>query len=387
MKSILLILSLLALNACTPMPEPASANVDGFQAVRTYMSEQVETAEVPNAIGLVSKNGQIVFEAAMGQISDKQPAQLDTIVRLDSLTKPITAAAVLMLIDDGKLKRSDPVSKYIPAFENIRVGDDASIPTRPITIHDLLTHTAGLAGYSSEVDALWDSDSNLEFANGIAALPLRHNPGEGFQYGNAYEVLPAIVAQVSSLKFEEFVAARILRPLGMSDTSFVVPDDKRDRYSSLYSKNEGGELIIMSKPSEPETEKFASGGGGLKSTVKDFYKFATMLMNKGQYDGHEVLSAQAVDSMTKMQVDPNLSGAWQDARGWGYGMAVTYRAKEDEFRSIGSFGWNGGLGTMFFVDPEKKLIGIIFTQIHFSNPHELREGFERLVYRAVTGEH
>lgn len=385
MKSILLVLSLLALNACTPMPEPASANVDGFQAVRAYMSEQVETSEVPNAIGLVSKNGQIVFEAAMGQISDKQPAQLDTIVRLDSLTKPITAAAVLMLVDDGKLKLSDPVSKYIPAFENIRVGDGASIPTRSITIHDLLTHTAGLAGYSPEVDALWDSDSNLEFANGIAALPLRHNPGEGFQYGNAYEVLPAVVAQVSGLKFEEFVAAHILRPLGMSDTSFVVPDNKRDRYSSLYSKNESGELVIMSKPSDPETEKFASGGGGLKSTVKDFHKFATMLMNKGRFDGREVLSAQAFDSMTKMQVNPNLPGAWQGARGWGYGMAVTYRAKEDEFRSIGSFGWNGGLGTMFFVDPKKKLIGIIFTQIHFSNPHELRAGFERLVYRAVTG--
>ena len=385
MKSILLVLSLLALNACTPMPEPASANVEGFQAVRAYMSEQVETSEVPNAIGLVSKNGQIVFEAAMGQISDKQPAQLDTIVRLDSLTKPITAAAVLMLVDDGKLKLSDPVSKYIPAFENIRVGDGASIPTRSITIHDLLTHTAGLAGYSPEVDALWDSDSNLEFANGIAALPLRHNPGEGFQYGNAYEVLPAVVAQVSGLKFEEFVAARILRPLGMSDTSFIVPNNKRDRYSSLYSKNESGELVIMSKPSDPETEKFASGGGGLKSTVKDFHKFATMLMNKGRYDGREVLSAQAFDSMTKMQVNPNLPGAWQGARGWGYGMAVTYRAKEDEFRSIGSFGWNGGLGTMFFVDPEKKLIGIIFTQIHFSNPHELREGFERLVYRTVTG--
>ena len=385
MKSILLVLSLLALNACTPMPEPASANVEGFQAVRAYMSEQVETSEVPNAIGLVSKNGQIVFEAAMGQISDKQPAQLDTIVRLDSLTKPITAAAVLMLVDDGKLKLSDPVSKYIPAFENIRVGDGASIPTRSITIHDLLTHTAGLAGYSPEVDALWDSDSNLEFANGIAALPLRHNPGEGFQYGNAYEVLPAVVAQVSGLKFEEFVAARILRPLGMSDTSFIVPNNKRDRYSSLYSKNESGELVIMSQPSDPETEKFASGGGGLKSTVKDFHKFATMLMNKGRYDGREVLSAQAFDSMTKMQVNPNLPGAWQGARGWGYGMAVTYRAKEDEFRSIGSFGWNGGLGTMFFVDPEKKLIGIIFTQIHFSNPHELREGFERLVYRTVTG--
>lgn len=385
MKSILLVLSLLALNACTPMPEPASANVEGFQAVRAYMSEQVETSEVPNAIGLVSKNGQIVFEAAMGQISDKQPAQLDTIVRLDSLTKPITAAAVLMLVDDGKLKLSDPVSKYIPAFENIRVGDGASIPTRSITIHDLLTHTAGLAGYSPEVDALWDSDSNLEFANGIAALPLRHNPGEGFQYGNAYEVLPAVVAQVSGLKFEEFVAARILRPLGMSDTSFIVPNNKRDRYSSLYSKNESGELVIMSKPSDPETEKFASGGGGLKSTVKDFHKFATMLMNKGRYDGREVLSAQAFDSMTKMQVNPNLPGAWQGARGWGYGMAVTYRAKEDEFRSIRSFGWNGGLGTMFFVDPEKKLIGIIFTQIHFSNPHELREGFERLVYRTVTG--
>ena len=177
MKSILLVLSLLALNACTPMPEPASANVEGFQAVRAYMSEQVETSEVPNAIGLVSKNGQIVFEAAMGQISDKQPAQLDTIVRLDSLTKPITAAAVLMLVDDGKLKLSDPVSKYIPAFENIRVGDGASIPTRSITIHDLLTHTVGLAGYSPAVDALWDSDSHLEFADGIAALPLRHNPG------------------------------------------------------------------------------------------------------------------------------------------------------------------------------------------------------------------
>ncbi|MEP2988518.1 MAG: serine hydrolase domain-containing protein [Parasphingorhabdus sp.] len=374
-------LLVVSLSACVTS-KGAEAVADPFDTVGAFMKQEVITETVPNAIGLVSVGDAIVFEQAHGRITDKTEASINTIVRLDSLTKPITAAAVLVLIDEGLINLSDPVSKYLPTFKNARVGADRKSPDKPITIQNLLTHTGGLAGYSDEVNKLWDANSNKEFANGIAALPLRHNPGDGFQYGNAYEVLPAVIAVVSGMKFEEFVSAKILQPLDMEDTSFVVPDSKRERYSSLYTR-EGEKLTVMSTPFDPETEKFASGGGGLKSTVRDYHKFATMLLNKGQFEGKQILSSDAVEAMTKVQVAKDIEGAWQGARGWGYGLAVKHRAEDGNRASVGAFGWNGGFGTQFFVDPEKKLIGVIVTQIHFSNPHELREGFEKLTYQVI----
>lgn len=374
----------------------AVAGCTGIQSqapLFSVMSESVEQGNVPFAIGMVSENGKITFAGAVGESSPGYEVDTATIVRLDSLTKPITAAAIMILRDDGILKLDDPVASYVEGFADVQVrkqsdGDHLGAlvaPERPVTIRDLLTHTGGLAGYSSAVDALWEASSNLEFAEGIADLALRHEPGTGFQYGNAYEVLPAIVSAASKMPFDEFLATRIFSPLSMTDTFFVVPEDKRHRYSALYSKDDGGSLIVIMTPGDPETERFPSGGGGLKSTVSDYHRFALMLMNGGELDGVRVLSQDAVHRMTSPQVDRAVLGAWQEDYDWGLGLAIRTRLNDTgDPASLNSFGWNGGLGTLFFVDPDQGLIGVVFTQMHWSNEYDLRDRFKNQAYKTLN---
>jgi len=380
---LVLLLSAFILAACeTPKANSIPATVD-LSSVRQFMVDQVESGQVPSAIALVSKNGKIVFQEAVGHQSPEVAATQDTIVRLDSLTKPITATAIMILVDEGAMRLDDPVATYLPAFADIKLGLGKTA-TKSITIRHLLTHTAGLAGYSPEVDALWGSSTNVEFADGIARLPLRHNPGDGFQYGNAYEVLPAVVNVVSGKEFGEFVSERILIPLGMNDSFFLVPEEKRNRFSSLYTKDKNDRFTVMSAPNDPNAVAFSSGGGGLKSTVGDYHKFADMLLNGGKTAGLRILSEQSVKAMTEVQVSPEVPGTWKKGRGWGYGLATRFLPGTDNPEPIGTFGWDGGLGTLFFIDPAQDLIGIVFTQIHYSNPHELREGFQQRIHRAFV---
>lgn len=339
------------------------------------------------AIGLVVKSDAIEFVGAAGEAAPGVPAGIDTIVRLDSITKPLTATGIMILADRGKLNLSDPVSKFIPAFTNLRVASntEATLPRRAMTIRDLLTHTGGLAGYSPDVDALWSLPTNLDFAEGIARLPLRHHPGDGFQYGNAYEVLPAVIAAASGAPFDEFLKENVFDPLRMQDTYFVVPNDKRIRYAALYTKNDAGGFVVQSAPDDPETESFPSGGGGLKSTAGDYARFAQMLLNRGELDGVRILSAEAVDLMTRPQVDKSVPGSWQEDYAWGYGMAVRREVAStpEDRKPVGSYGWNGGLGTLFFVDPVHQLIGVVVTQMGYGNDYDLREKFEAAAYSAL----
>ncbi len=340
------------------------------------------------AIGLVAYKGEVVFSDSVGEASPGAPATVETIVRLDSLTKPLTAAAVLSLADAGKLSLNDPVSKFLPEFSTLTVDRDGEVQAASVTmtIRHLLTHTGGLAGYSPDVDALWEAPTNQVFAAGIARLPLRQEPGGGFQYGNAYEVLPAIVEAASGLRFDDYLRSAIFEPLGMKNTYFAVPADKKSRFAALYDRDDNGVLYVKSLPTAPETESFPSGGGGAKSTVGDYLKFAQMLKNGGKANGVRILSESAVESMTSPQVSRTLPGAWQNDYAWGYGLSIRERnADETDPKSAGAFGWNGGYGTLFFVDPTKDLIAVVFTQLQWGNEHDVRERFEKAVYTAVEG--
>lgn len=373
--------------AHTPSQIPSSSALS--VKLQATLDRSVETGETAFAVGLVSQNGELLFEGAAGEAAPGYPACAGTIFRLDSITKPITAVAILILAEKGRLHLDDPAAKFIPAFAEVKVerktSDGASIfsaPARPITVRDLLTHTAGLAGYSPETDALFSSKTNIEFAEGIAKLPLRHDPGEGFQYGNAYEVLPAIVARASGVGFDVFVRDNILTPLKMDDTYFVVPQEKRERFAALYTKSDAGDIEVFASPDDPETEDFPSGGGGLKSTVRDYRRFAEMLLNGGERDGVRILSAQSIKKMTSPQVAKEIAGSWQGDYGWGLGLAVRrgLETNPQDKKPVGAFGWNGGYGTLFFVDPVNRRVGVVATQMQYGNEFDVRERFEEAVY-------
>ncbi len=360
------------------------------RSLQAVLDHSVAIGETSFAVGALSRDGEVVFEGSAGEATPGRSATTDTIFRLDSITKPLTAAAVMILVDQGRIKLDDPVSDYVPAFADAEVAlttADEGAPTlialnRRVAVRDLLTHTAGLAGYSPETDALWASKTNLEFAEGMARMPLRHHPGEGFQYGNAYEVLPAVIAVASGLPFDTFIEKYILAPLEMRDTHFVVPADKRSRYAAIFTKDKDGKLIAHALPSDPETEDFPSGGGGLKSTVGDYRRFAEMLLNGGARNGVRILSEHSVREMTAPQVDADVSGAWQGDYAWGYGLAVRRSATTDpaDKKALGSFGWNGGYGTQIFVDPKNRLVGVVATQMQYGNDFDLRERFEEAAY-------
>ncbi|WDI30203.1 serine hydrolase [Hyphococcus flavus] len=395
-RMLLLFISIFELSGCSTIPIQGPRLDDAQRAsLESALSESVSSGSVGLALGLLANSEGVVFEYAAGENAPGVAATTDTIVRLDSLTKPLTAAAVMLLVDQGKVLLADPVSKYIPSFSRSCVqsskadkASSACVPVvREMTIAHLLTHTGGLAGYSEAVDALWDSESNMQFAEGIAKLPLRHQPGEGFQYGNAYEVLPAVISAASGMSFDAFLHQYLFNPMKMNDTYFVVPDSKRMRFAALYTRDDNGALTVMSSPYDPETETFPSGGGGVKSTLHDYARFARMLLGGGQLDGIRILSAEAVNLMTRPHVEKSVADSWQGDYAWGYGLSVrrTMLERPDDKKSVGSFGWNGGYGTLFFVDPSLDLIGITFTQMHWRDDHDMRARFEKAAL-AVWGQ-
>jgi len=366
---------------------------EGLDRVHEIMHEEVDHGQVPSASAIISRNGEIVFERYYGTMGEGEPVGEDTIMRMASIGKTVTAAVVLSLYEDGLLLIDDPVSDHLPSFANtqVRETDPETGRTRlvepdgTVTIRHLLTHTAGLQRYSDEVNALWGEASTVRaFADGIAALPLRHHPGAGYAYGNAYEVLAAVAEAASGVRFDALVRDRILDPLGMDDTHFFVPEDKLDQLSAMYTRDEDGGLIEMRARSQEESpQTYFAGGGGLRASVGDYHRFVMMLLNEGERDGARVLSPKSVRLMTRDHVGEDRPGAREGDWGWGFGMAVRRRVLDGEVGTAGAFGWNGGTGTWYFADPEERLAAVIFTQLNPGNPHDLRERFERAVYLAI----
>ncbi len=363
--------------------------------LQNILNQQVEEKHVAGAVGMLLRDGKVIFLGAAGVAGDKTPMRTDMIMRLASIGKTITAAAVLMLVEDGKLRLDDPVSKYIPAFAGARVRAPdksgrtlpANLPKRPVTVRDLLTHQAGLAHEGAEHDAAWENaKTTLEFSNMLAMVPLNFEPGSAYEYGPAYEVLAAIVEIVSNERLDSFLARRIFEPLGMTDMYFFVPAEKRLRLSAVYKRTSTGELEIdRALGQEERPSRFLAGGGGLRGTISDYSKFAQMLLNDGQFNGRRLLSAQSVHAMTMNQVADHYPSP-SHSYSWGYGVQLRTQVKSDSFGSVGTFGWNGGLGTIYWVDPKERLVGLFFTQMTVGSGdsiYEAQDAFEAAIYTSI----
>ena len=336
-------------------------------------------------VAMFARNGQVVYGTSAGyaDIASGTPMALDTRFRIASMTKPITAVAAMILVEEGRLRLDDPVSNYIPAAANLRVATSQSaLPgggfattalDRPLTVRDLLAFSSGIGedgADASDLDKLW-TDNNIYAGSGaladrvnrILTLPLFEQPGTQWRYGWSADVLAHVVEVAGDRPFSDFVTDNILEPLGMTSTEFLTGASSRDGLATMYTQDAGGRLVPVPDPRSQSLD-WTPGGSGLVSTAGDYMRFALMLGNGGSYQGTQILKPETVALMTHPQVE---SGVLVDegiqGLGWGLGMAVVVDADATPtFDRTGDYWWSGFYGTTFFVSPSTGLVGIALSQ-------------------------
>lgn len=397
----------------TVSPESVGLSTQGLTHITNLMQDNVNSQYIGGAVAIIAKEGKIAYFQCVGKSDIEANLDMapDTIVRIASMSKPITSVGVLILYDDGVIKLEDPLSKYIPEFSNPKVlssdkNTDERIPAkREITIKDLLTHTSGLTyQWDSRLGPLYKeadithgviSDNSIlaEKMRRLAKIPLLHQPGEAWTYGLSVDVLGRVIEVASGKSLKQFLDERIFSPLQMKDTCFFVPEEKLKRLAVAYAPLANGGLrrldsqIINEGPFSycadhpyKGAKRYYSGGGGLCSTAGDYLKFCQMLLNGGELNGVRILKPSTVKLMTSSQVDqvPN-------APGFGLGVSVVRNLQEaGGFDCVGAYGWGGFWYTTFFVDPKHELVAICMSQIHPDGQATLNSRFKSLVYEALT---
>lgn len=373
--------------------------------LRDVLAGHIERGKVPGLVALVSRRGETHVEA-LGTMAagGGEPIRRDTIFRITSMTKPITAAAAMVLVEECKLRLDEPVDRFLPELAGRKVLrrpdgplDDTVPAKRPISLRDLLTLRMGLgqimeppSGYPIQ-KAIDDRlllqgppkprtvPAPDEWIQRVASLPLIYQPGERWMYDLGFDVLGVLIARAAGQPFEAFLRQRLFEPLGMKDTDFSVPPEKLGRLPVCYRGNpETGELEVYDDPRDSQWDRppaFPSGAGGLVSTVDDYLAFCRMMLNKGRHGSERILSRPSVELMTMDHLTPEQkSGAgvfFGDHAGWGFGVGVV--TKRDDLSMVpGRFGWEGGLGTSASSDPKEDLIGILMTQRLLDSPEPPR---------------
>ena len=368
------------------------------------LQAHVDAGDVAGVVAAVARHGKLVYLEALGQrdlaAGDVMPE--NAIFRLYSMTRPITSTAVMMLWEDGKFQLDDPVSRYIPEFEDQRVFLDASDPdlsrTRArdgnITVRHLLTHSSGIGSRSSAIyraeRVRLRSIPLTQMVANAARVPLFEDPGTRFRYGISTTMLGRLVEIWSDQPFEEFLQQRVLTPLGMTDTVFWTDGERVDRLTSVYRPDrETGALRPHAIEEVPFTQRPAlvEGGVGLLSSVMDYVRFSQMLLNAGELDGTRVLRTDTVALMTRNHLpDPVLpiGGGYMAGSGWGLGFNVVLDASAYAFPvGQGEYWWDGSSGTRFSIDPEHGIVTVIMAAVSPSRGGGFREEFKRLVYDAI----
>jgi CubicO group peptidase (beta-lactamase class C family) len=392
-------------------PAAAAPSPARLERLSGFFENEVATGKLAGAIVLIQRHGRPIYFKCFGvrDVATKQPMTPDTIFALHSMTKPITSLAAMMLIDNGKLALADPVSKYIPAFAAVKVGVDSKTesgdsvlklvpPNRPVTIEDLLRHTSGITydyiGGDLIKKAYTDADifeehfDNKEFAQRVARLPLARQPGTLWRYGHSTDVLGRIIEIVSGKSLFEFLKQRILSPLGMTSTRFVLHGAAE--WARMAEPLPDDAILLLAEHDRRAHPEWESGGGGLVSTITDYARFAQMLLDGGRLDGKQYLSPTAFKQMTTDHIGPGSGVARDyfyfpgDGFGFGYGLAVRTdpgNAKPPPPGSIGELKWDSGSGTYFGADPKLDMLYILMEQTQ-TERGRIVPAFKKLVYDA-----
>lgn len=388
-------------------PEQVGLSSERLVRVDSLMARLQTEGKLAGAVTLVARRGQLVSLRAHGfaDVGTKRPMRTDDIFQIQSMTKPIATVMTLMLLEEGRFLLSDPVAKFLPEFREMKVAvmkSDAPegyilVPAeRNITIHDLLTHRGGFTGLppsNSPAEILRrkavqslprNGDFTLEeYSKHLAASPLDAQPGTTFKYGPSTVVLGRLIEVLTGQTLDKVFQDRIFKPLRMVDTSFVVPTDKHARIAPAYSLSAEKNLVKL--PPDSLVPRFLSAGGNLWSTAADYLRFCQMLLNGGQWEGQRLLSRKTIELMTERHVD---NTPLPFMRGQYFGLGVAVRKADGDSGLVGSpgtYGWSGGYNTYFRIDPQEKLIFILFTQLAFSPDNlELQYGFHNAVMQAVV---
>ena len=423
----------------------AGVSKERLDRIVPMLQENIRAGRFPGFITAVARKGKVVHFETVGysDVEKQIPLQKDSLFRIYSMSKPITGVALMILLEEGKVRLNDPVSLYIPEFattEVMVVNEDGSTSReklkRPVTIRDLATHTSGIAYsftaipqlrkiYSEErlspyffidnFDALQVNGNTVvssakafpdicSFSSSLASrAPLMHQPGKKYTYSMGMDVLGCVIERASGQSFDVFLEERIFKPLKMKDTSFDVPESKKDRFTSLYAyPGDIGRLIPEMKGKIPDDllmikiddrsfspylkpASLFDGGSGLVSSTEDYLKFAQMLLNGGELAGQRILSRKSVELMSSNLLPKDIKGSDDYIQGAGFG--ITVGVIEDpgligQYGSKGMYFWGGAASTIFWIDPEEELVAVAMTQL-LASPWPLRETFSAMVYSSI----
>ena len=417
-------------------PERQGFSSERLERITQQMNARVEDGTMAGGMGLIARNGKIIYQQTYG-FADRETQRVmedDAVYRIYSMSKPITAVALMILYEEGRFRLNDPIARYLPEMAGLEValstagtnmvsdgttsqtigtGDESLVgqarkPARQPTIRDLLRHTAGMTyGVfgNTEVDQLYRKAGLLgnhlsleEFTAALGKIPLQYDPGKQWHYSVSVDVQGRLVEVLSKMTFGEFLKERIFVPLDMPDTDFQIKENNKSRLTQIYSPKGTKPGNFFSPATAPGLEvadpavseryinggKFESGGGGLLSTARDYLRFSQMMLNGGELDGVRILSPKTVDLMTMNHLGVLPMGFGRRGAGFGLGFGLVLDPGEvGEVSSAGEYNWGGAAGTRFWIDPQEQLIGIFMVQ---SIPHRTRLAgdFKILVYQALT---
>jgi len=391
-------------------PEEVGMSSERLSRISSHFQSYLDQEKIAGMQTLIARKGKIIHFESMGFADKESGKKMDesAIFRIYSMSKPITTVAMMMLYEEGKFQLDDPVSKFIPGFKNMKavVEDSKSGKMKEVNnemkIVDLMRHTSGLGygwGPNNYVDSVyratgfWFASDIEEFANKVATLPLYFEPGTAWRYGISTDILGALVQIISGQSFDEYLKEKIFDPLGMEDTFFEVPADKKDRFTTCYKPEKEGGIAVQDHPSRSRFAKkvsMFSGGGGLLSTSEVYFKFCQMMLNGGELNGHRLLSPKTVELMTQDHTEniPNGKSGISlpsTATGFGLGFSVTKNlAASKNLGSTGAYGWGGAAGTYFRIDPKEDLVIIQMIQLMPYSHLNHQDEFHTLVYQAIV---
>jgi len=412
--AVILVLALASLLQAVALPKAKPADV-GLSAERLarlgrVMQTYVDEGKTKGIVVLLMRNGKVAYHEAFGKLDPEKgtPMPLDAIFRIASQTKAITTTAVMTLFEEGRFLLDDPISRYIPELADARVAVPstkkgakgyATVPVkRPITIRDLLTHTAGISYgdgpareeyVKADIYGWFLADKDVPVGDVIrrlSRLPFDAQPGERFIYGYNTDILGYLVERMSGMSLDDYIRKTITQPLGMSDTHFFLPEAKIGRFTPVYGTDENGKLKLI----EPAADNFYvkgprkcyAGGAGLLATADNYARFLQMLLNGGELEGARVLGPKSVELMTVNHVGSLYSGGSQ---GFGLGFWVTEKLGRTGLPgSVGAFGWGGAYYTTYWVDPVEKLVAVFMTQLLPAGAIDLQDKFKVMVYQSIV---
>jgi CubicO group peptidase (beta-lactamase class C family) len=383
-------------NLIEATPESVGLSTEGLARVDAYVQQQIDAGLIPGAVTLVARHGKVVHVSPMGfkDIASNEASRADGLYRIFSMTKPVTAVAMMILYDEGRWQPDDPIARHLPEFAGIRVfagtADDGSLlledPIHPPTLRELLTHSAGLS-YGTRLSdpndpidnayraaEVWGAHNLVEMMARLASTPLAYQPGSSWRYSIGMDVQGAIIERLTGQSLATFMRERIFEPLGMADTAFFTPPAEKERLATLYVRLGDAPLTHIDNPMWPDRDaepSLAMGGGGLVSTIGDYARFAQMLLGKGELNGTRIISADAARLMMSNHLPQALmdhgflAGHQRIRPGFGFGfngVVFTDPALAGVPVGKGTYHWDGAAGTWFWVDPANDLIFVGMTQ-------------------------